>query len=45
VSRRYRVITGALLAASRHRVLRRAVVPAAVRLPRVFGAAVEQLAR
>jgi flavin-dependent dehydrogenase len=45
VSRRYRLITQTLLAASRHPALRRAVVPAAVRLPRVFGAAVDQLAR
>jgi flavin-dependent dehydrogenase len=45
VSRRYRLLTGSLLAASRRPALRRAVVPAAERLPRVFAAAVDQLAR
>jgi flavin-dependent dehydrogenase len=45
VSRRYRLITEALLAASRHPRLRRALVPAAARLPRVFAAAVDELAR
>jgi flavin-dependent dehydrogenase len=45
VSRRYRLLTGALLMASRRPLLRRAVVPAAARLPRVFGAVVDQLAR
>jgi flavin-dependent dehydrogenase len=44
-SRRYRLLTGALLVAARRPALRRAVVPAAARLPRVFGAAVDQLAR
>jgi flavin-dependent dehydrogenase len=45
VSRRSRLLTGSLLAASRRPVLRRAMVPAAERLPRVFAAAVDQLAR
>jgi flavin-dependent dehydrogenase len=45
VSRRYRTITGALLWTGRRPALRRAIVPAAVRLPRVFAAAVDQLAR
>jgi flavin-dependent dehydrogenase len=44
-SRRYRWITGALLAASRRPVLRSAIVPAARALPPVFSAAVNQLAR
>jgi flavin-dependent dehydrogenase len=44
-SRRYRWITGSLLWAAGRPVLRGAIVPAAVRLPRVFGAAVGQLAR
>lgn len=43
-TRRYRVLTEALLWAARSRVLRRALVPAAQRLPRVFAAAVDQLA-
>jgi flavin-dependent dehydrogenase len=43
-SRRYRVLTEALLLAGRSPALRRAVVPAAQRLPRVFGAAVHELA-
>jgi flavin-dependent dehydrogenase len=45
VSRRYRLITEALLGAARHPALRRTIVPAAARLPRVFAAAVDQLAR
>jgi flavin-dependent dehydrogenase len=45
LSRRYRLITEALLGAARHPALRRAIVPAAARLPRVFAAAVDQLAR
>lgn len=44
-SRRYRVLTSALLAARRTPVLRQSIVPAAARLPRVFGAVVDQLAR
>ena len=43
-TRRYRLLTEALLLAGRSRVLRRAVVPSAQRLPRVFAAAVDQLA-
>ena len=35
----------ALLAAARRPLVRRALVPAAARLPSVFGAAVDQLAR
>jgi flavin-dependent dehydrogenase len=45
LSRRYRLITEGLLGAARHPVLRRAIVPTAARLPRVFAAAVDQLAR
>jgi len=44
-SRRYRSITSGLLWASRRPALRRAIVPAAQRLPRLFTAAVGQLAR
>jgi flavin-dependent dehydrogenase len=44
-SRRYRTITTALLWARRHRLLAPRIVPAAVRLPSVFGAAVHELAR
>jgi flavin-dependent dehydrogenase len=44
-SRRYRVLTEALLAAARRPAVRRALVPTAAHLPRVFGAAVDQLAR
>jgi flavin-dependent dehydrogenase len=44
-TRRYRSITSTLLWASQHSALRRAIVPAAQRLPRVFSAAVGQLAR
>lgn len=44
-SRRYRTLTHGLLWASGRPVLRRALVPAAARLPRVFGAIVDQLAR
>lgn len=42
---RYRLLTSALVTTSRLRPLRSAVVPAAARLPRVFGAAVNELAR
>jgi flavin-dependent dehydrogenase len=44
-SRRYRAITSSLLWASGRPTLRRALVPAAQRLPWVFSAAVGQLAR
>ncbi|MEJ7628124.1 MAG: FAD-dependent monooxygenase [Nocardioidaceae bacterium] len=42
---RYRLLTASLLGASRLGPVRRAIVPAAVRLPRVFAAAVNELAR
>ena len=42
---RHDLLTKGLLAASRHPALRGRVVPAATALPRVFGAAVDQLAR
>jgi flavin-dependent dehydrogenase len=45
ISRRYRVITSALLAAAGRPALRRRIVPTAVRAPWLFGAAVDQLAR
>ncbi|TQS39595.1 NAD(P)/FAD-dependent oxidoreductase [Cryptosporangium phraense] len=44
-SRRYRVLTGGLLAARNQPLVARAIVPAAARLPRVFAAVVNQLAR
>ncbi|MDO5710558.1 MAG: NAD(P)/FAD-dependent oxidoreductase [Micrococcales bacterium] len=44
-SRRYRIITSSLLWARRQPFLAPRIVPLAVRLPRVFGAAVQQLAR
>ena len=44
-SRRYRAITSSLLWASGRPTLRRALVPAAQRMPWVFRAAVDQLAR
>ncbi len=44
VSRRYRLLTRAVLVAAQHDRLRRAVVPAASRLPSVFRAAVDALA-
>jgi flavin-dependent dehydrogenase len=44
VSRSYRMLTGSLLWARRNRVLASALVPAAARLPWVFGRAVDQLA-
>jgi flavin-dependent dehydrogenase len=43
-SRRYRTITSSLLWARRQPLLASRVVPLAARLPRVFGAAVQQLA-
>ena len=45
VTRRYRVLTASLLGATRVGPVRRALVPAAERLPAVFSAAVNQLAR
>jgi len=44
VTWRHDLLTHGLLAASRHPALRRRIVPAAARLPRVFQAAVNQLA-
>jgi hypothetical protein len=45
VTRRYRLLTASLVGATRIRPVRRAVVPAADRLPGVFSAAVHTLAR
>jgi flavin-dependent dehydrogenase len=45
ITRRYRLLTGALLGATQWPPIRRAVVPAAERLPGVFSAAVNALAR
>ncbi len=45
VTRRYRWLTAGLLGATRMPPLRKALVPAAERLPRVFAAAVNTLAR
>ncbi len=42
---RYRLLTASLLGASRLSVVRSGIVPAAVALPRVFSAAVNELAR
>jgi flavin-dependent dehydrogenase len=42
---RYRWLTASLLGASRVSPARRAIVPAAARFPRIFGAAVNELAR
>ena len=42
---RHELLTHALLRATAHAPVRRVLVPAATRLPRVFGAAVNQLAR
>jgi flavin-dependent dehydrogenase len=44
VSRRSRLITSALLTARRQPLVARSIVPVATRLPRVFAAAVDQLA-
>ncbi|GAA3113144.1 NAD(P)/FAD-dependent oxidoreductase [Planomonospora alba] len=44
LSRRHRVLTGALLAVRRHRAAARLIVPAAQRMPALFGAAVHALA-
>lgn len=45
VTRRYRLMTSALVGATRARPVRSRLVPAAERFPRVFGAAVNALAR
>jgi flavin-dependent dehydrogenase len=45
VTRRHDLMTHGLLTATRHHVVRQRIVPAAARLPRVFRAAVNQLAR
>lgn len=45
VTRRYRLLTASLLGATQVRPLRRALVPAASRMPGVFGTAVNALAR
>ena len=44
LSRRYRMLTGGLLAARRTPGLSRVIVPASARLPRVFGTVVDALA-
>ncbi|MFC4062078.1 NAD(P)/FAD-dependent oxidoreductase [Planomonospora corallina] len=44
LSRRHRLLTGALLATRRHRGAARLIVPAAQRVPALFGAAVHALA-
>ncbi|GAA3447365.1 NAD(P)/FAD-dependent oxidoreductase [Planomonospora venezuelensis] len=44
LSRRHRLITGALLSARRHPAAARLIVPAAQRMPALFGAAVRALA-
>jgi len=44
ITRRYRLITTALLSATEHPMLRRHVVPAARRLPRLYQGAVDTLA-
>jgi flavin-dependent dehydrogenase len=45
ITRRYRLLTAALLGATRLKPIRRALVPTAERLPCVFSAAVNSLAR
>ncbi|MCD4535411.1 NAD(P)/FAD-dependent oxidoreductase [Nocardioides sp. cx-169] len=45
IGRRHELLTQSLLAATRHRRVRRHLVPAAATWPRAFGAAVDQLAR
>lgn len=45
ITRRYRWLTAGLLGATRISPVRRALVPTAHRLPRVFAAAVDALAR
>lgn len=44
LSRRHRLLTGALLETRRHRTAARLIVPAAHRMPALFGAAVHALA-
>ena len=44
LSRRYRIFTGALVTGTRPALTRRALVPVAARLPRVFGTAVNFIA-
>ena len=44
ITRDYRLLTGALLAAGRHPGLRSRIVPLARRLPRLYGAIVDRLA-
>ncbi|MYT56876.1 monooxygenase, partial [Streptomyces sp. SID7834] len=43
LTRRHRLLTGALLAAAGHRATAGLIVPAAHRLPALFGAAVRAL--
>lgn len=45
LGRRHELLTHALLRATAHRPVRRRIVPAAARAPRIFSAAVNQLAR
>lgn len=45
ITRRYRLLTGSLLSATRFSPVRRALVPTAERLPALFSAAVNSLAR
>ncbi len=45
ITRRYRLLTASLLGATRVKPIRRALVPTAARLPGVFSAAVNSLAR
>nr|WP_202387897.1 NAD(P)/FAD-dependent oxidoreductase [Nocardioides flavescens] len=45
LGRRHQLLTQALLSSARVPAVRRLIVPTAARLPRVFGAAVDQLAR
>jgi hypothetical protein len=44
MSRKYRMLTGAVLQASEHASVRSRIVPAAVAMPRVFAGIVNQLA-
>lgn len=45
LSRRYRLLTSALLAAAAHPTVRRNIVPAATRMPAIFAVLVNQIAR
>jgi flavin-dependent dehydrogenase len=45
ITRDYRWLTSTLVTTTRNPLLRRAIVPAAARLPRLFAAAVDSLAR